>query len=122
MSMTLPRAVDAEQQVVGSLLIEPPLIDLVASKLRPDDFTDSAHREAYSIIADLTKARHPCSESAWLTSQAASSRCARVFRPCTPSTEGLPNDQSALQARRPTVNHFGEVGDLHRALDFGKIV
>ena len=57
----LPTAKDAEQQVIGSLLIEPPLIEKVARVLRVDDFTDPAHRATYKVLTELCRKGLPIS-------------------------------------------------------------
>lgn len=53
-AIALPSAVDAEQQVVGSLLLAPDKIREVAKLLRPRDFFDAQHREAYAAILALS--------------------------------------------------------------------
>ena len=57
----LPTAKDAEQQVIGSLLIEPALIEQVAKVLRADDFTDVAHKATFIVLADLNRKGLPVS-------------------------------------------------------------
>lgn len=48
-----PANVDAEQAVLGSILIEPTAIVRVASSLRPDDFFRPAHARIYAAMLDL---------------------------------------------------------------------
>lgn len=53
--ISLPSAVDAEQQVVGSLLLAPEKLQAVAKLLRPRDFIDAQHREAYAAILAMDR-------------------------------------------------------------------
>ncbi len=48
-----PANVDAEQAVLGSILIEPTAIVRVASSLRADDFFRPAHARIYAAMLDL---------------------------------------------------------------------
>ncbi|OHB79741.1 MAG: hypothetical protein A2W31_04425 [Planctomycetes bacterium RBG_16_64_10] len=50
----LPKDLDAERAVLGSILLEPAMMTEVAQLLAPGDFFDLAHREAYRIMG----ARH----------------------------------------------------------------
>ncbi|MBC7234883.1 MAG: replicative DNA helicase [Chloroflexi bacterium] len=54
-----PQNIDAEQSVLGSLLIDPDAIIKVASFLRPDDFYQEAHRTIFQAILDLHERRLP---------------------------------------------------------------
>jgi replicative DNA helicase len=49
----IPSNLDAEEGVLGSLLIMPESIDEIASILKPADFVDESHRRIYSAIADM---------------------------------------------------------------------
>jgi replicative DNA helicase len=55
----LPRNEDAEQAVLGSLLIDPTAIDRVASFLRPDDFFFPAHVKLYDAMVELSNEGKP---------------------------------------------------------------
>jgi replicative DNA helicase len=50
---TLPRNVRAERMILGSLLAGHVSLDLIASTLAGDDFSDETHRRIYSRIVDL---------------------------------------------------------------------
>jgi replicative DNA helicase len=54
-----PQNIEAEQSVLGSLLIEPDAIVKVASSLRPEDFYRETHGLIYSAIEDLHERRQP---------------------------------------------------------------
>jgi len=54
-----PQNVEAEQSVLGSLLIDPDAIIRVASFLRPGDFYREAHQAIYRAIIDLHERRLP---------------------------------------------------------------
>ncbi len=49
----LPYSVEAEQAVLGSILIDPPSINLVASQLKPEFFYIPQHREIYSVLSHM---------------------------------------------------------------------
>ena len=46
----LPHSIDAEQAVLGSMLIDPRCVPEVIDKLRPDDFYLRQNREIYETI------------------------------------------------------------------------
>ena len=52
----LPCNVEAEAGVLGSLLIDPDAIVVIASLLQPDDFYIEAHRTIYQSVRDLYEA------------------------------------------------------------------
>ena len=54
-----PQNVEAEQSVLGSLLIDPDAIIKVASFLRPEDFYREAHEIVYRAILTLHDRRQP---------------------------------------------------------------
>jgi len=54
-----PQNVEAEQSVLGSLLIDPDAILKVASFLRPEDYYREAHQAIYRGILDLHERRLP---------------------------------------------------------------
>jgi len=54
-----PQNVEAEQSVLGSLLIDPDAIIKVASFLRPEDFYREAHQIVYRAILTLHDRRQP---------------------------------------------------------------
>ena len=49
----LPANLDAEQGVLGSIIIAPEVCDEVALILRPEDFLDDAHHKLYRTILDM---------------------------------------------------------------------
>ena len=53
--IVLPSAVDAEEQVIGSLLLAQGKLRDVAKLLRPRDFIDAQHREAFAAILALSR-------------------------------------------------------------------
>jgi replicative DNA helicase len=55
----LPQNVEAEASVLGSLLIDPDAMSLIADFLRPEDFYREAHRVIYQVMADLYDAHTP---------------------------------------------------------------
>lgn len=52
----LPHSIEAEQSVLGALLLAPRCIDDVALLLRPADFYRPAHQVIYSTILELNRA------------------------------------------------------------------
>ena len=54
-----PQNVEAEQSVLGSLLIDPEAILKVTSFLRPEDFYRETHALVYKAIVDLHERRQP---------------------------------------------------------------
>ncbi len=54
-SRDLPHNVEAEQAVLGALLIEETAFDLVADRLKADDFYLTAHRLVFQACADLAQ-------------------------------------------------------------------
>ncbi len=49
----LPYSVEAEQAVLGSILIDPPSINLVASQLRSEFFYIPQHKKIYSVLSHM---------------------------------------------------------------------
>jgi replicative DNA helicase len=54
-----PQNIEAEQSVLGSLLIDPEAILKVISSLRPEDFYRETHALIYKAIIDLHERRQP---------------------------------------------------------------
>lgn len=59
MEKLLPQNVEAEASVLGSLLIDPEAISLVADFLRAEDFYRDAHRTLYDAIIHLYERHEP---------------------------------------------------------------
>ena len=49
----LPQNVEAEQGLLGSILIDPEVYDLVADRFKPEDFYRDAHRIIYHAMVSL---------------------------------------------------------------------
>lgn len=49
----LPASVEAEQSVLGSILIEPSCITLVTSQLKPEYFYIPQHQEIYKVLCEM---------------------------------------------------------------------
>jgi len=54
-----PANVEAEQSVLGAILIRPQVMDLVADTLTPLDFYREAHRQIYQVMMDLYNRHEP---------------------------------------------------------------
>jgi replicative DNA helicase len=54
-----PQSLEAEQAVIGGLLLDNTAFDRVADLLRPDDFYRSDHRQIYTAITSLIDKAHP---------------------------------------------------------------
>ena len=54
-----PQNIDAEQSVLGSLLIDPDAVIRVSTFLRPEDFYRETHRDIYRAIMNLHERREP---------------------------------------------------------------
>ncbi|HCJ79469.1 MAG TPA: replicative DNA helicase, partial [Desulfotomaculum sp.] len=52
----LPHNIDAEQSVLGSLLLDNETVPQVARLISPDDFYLEAHRQIYMAILELEEA------------------------------------------------------------------
>ncbi len=59
MEKLLPQNIEAEEGVLGSIIIDPEAVVQVADFLRPDDFYRDAHRAIYQAIIDLYAERGP---------------------------------------------------------------
>lgn len=59
MEKSLPYSLEAEQGVLGSLIIDPDAIGLIEGWLSPDDFYRDAHRTLYAAIIRLSARRIP---------------------------------------------------------------
>mgnify|MGYP001421846705 CR=1 FL=1 len=57
--MMPPQDVEAEQAVLGSVLMVPDLMDTAADMLQPDDFYRTAHGTIFRAMLDLWRAGHP---------------------------------------------------------------
>jgi replicative DNA helicase len=55
----LPHNIDAEQAVLGSLVLDPYAVSRVVERLRPQDFYRTGHSIIYSIILDLYHGQGP---------------------------------------------------------------
>jgi replicative DNA helicase len=55
----LPRSLEAEQAVLGSLLLDPDAIIEVSAVLHPEDFANDAHAVIYRVMVDLYEQRRP---------------------------------------------------------------
>ena len=54
-----PQSIEAEQSVLGALLIDRDAVIEVAEFLRPDDFYRPAHGQVYAAVLDLYERREP---------------------------------------------------------------
>jgi replicative DNA helicase len=54
-----PQSIEAEQSVLGSILIDRDAVIEVAEFLKPEDFYRQAHGRIYSVIIDLFEKREP---------------------------------------------------------------
>jgi replicative DNA helicase len=54
-----PASPEAEQAVLGAILLRPEVLSQVAALLSPADFYSVAHRRIYQAMLDLTEANHP---------------------------------------------------------------
>ena len=51
----LPHSRDAEQSVLGAAMLSRDALSDVMEIIRPDDFYDSAHKEIFAAMADLSR-------------------------------------------------------------------
>jgi replicative DNA helicase len=56
---TPPQAVEAEQSVLGAILLDNEAIHLALEVLSPDDFYRQSHRELFGLMRDLAEHREP---------------------------------------------------------------
>ncbi len=59
MEKLLPQNIEAECGVLGSIIIDPEAVVLVADFLQPEDFYRDAHRTVYEVILQLYEQREP---------------------------------------------------------------
>lgn len=55
-----PHSIDAEQSVIGGLMLAPDRIEVLADKLTPDDFYRKDHRLIYKAVLELAARGQPC--------------------------------------------------------------
>lgn len=58
----IPHDHDAERSVLGAAMLDPKALDDVVSSLRPEDFHDRRHREAFAAIRTLAAQSAPVDE------------------------------------------------------------
>jgi replicative DNA helicase len=66
--LTITTATESEKMVLGALLLDGPLYNIVKSMLCPMDFSDPARQEIYAAINDLFK-KHGCFDMAMLVDE-----------------------------------------------------
>jgi replicative DNA helicase len=54
-----PYSQEAEQAVLGSILIDPAVIDKVSERLKASDFYRQAHQKLFQVISELREAKQP---------------------------------------------------------------
>lgn len=54
-----PHSIEAEQMVLGAMLLDPAAFDRVADLLAPEDFYSDAHRRIHAAIVDLARTGQP---------------------------------------------------------------
>src|SRR5215470_14848727 len=59
MEKLLPQNIEAEEGVLGSIIIDPEAVVQVADYLRPEDFYRDAHRAIFQAVLDLYADRGP---------------------------------------------------------------
>lgn len=59
MEKLLPQNIEAEEGVLGSIIIDPEALDKVSRFLRPEDFYRDAHRHLYASIVRVTESGTP---------------------------------------------------------------
>ena len=59
MERQFPHNIEAECGALGSLLIDPEAVSLIADRLRPEDFYRDAHRTIYEAIITLYERNAP---------------------------------------------------------------
>lgn len=55
----LPHSVEAEQSVLGGLMLDPGRIDAVAEQLGEEDFFTASHRRIFAVMRELTEGGQP---------------------------------------------------------------
>ncbi len=55
LDIPLPHDEESERAVLGSLMVEPSVVDLVLNILRPSDFFNSKHKIIYQAIIDISE-------------------------------------------------------------------
>ena len=55
-----PQNIEAEQSILGGVLIENYAVNKVMEVLTPDDFYRESHRKIYKALIDLSERDEPC--------------------------------------------------------------
>ena len=92
-----PQSIEAEQSVLGSILIDRDAVIEVAEFLKPEDFYRQAHAKVYAVILDLFERREP------IDIVTVAEALERDRRPRGDRRPRLPGH--ALERRRPTAVH-----------------
>ncbi|AWF79639.1 replicative DNA helicase [Microbulbifer sp. A4B17] len=58
-SSPLPHSVEAEQSVLGGLMLDPGRIDAVAEQLSEEDFFSASHRKIFAVMGELSNGEQP---------------------------------------------------------------
>jgi len=66
--MNVTPAIESEKMVLGALLLDGPLYNVVKTMLCPMDFSDPERQEIYAAISDLFK-KHGCFDMAMLVDE-----------------------------------------------------
>lgn len=66
--LSITPATESEKTVLGALLLDSPLYNIVKNMLCPMDFSDPARQEIYAAINDLFK-KHGCFDMAMLVDE-----------------------------------------------------
>ena len=56
----LPANLEAEQSVIGSVLVNNDIIDEISSIIKSNNFFDPAHKKIYELIEDLNNKGNDC--------------------------------------------------------------
>ena len=118
-----PQSIEAEQSVLGSILIDRDAVIEVAEFLKPEDFYRQAHAKIYAVILDLFERREPIdivtvAEALERDRRPGGDRRARLPRArCRtprrpPSTR--PSTRASSSARRVLRNLIGAAGQDRR--------
>ncbi len=82
--LTPPHSVEAEQAVLGGLLIDPPAWDQVGDMVVAEDFYRPDHRLIFTAIAELVTQSKPATWSPSRSTSSASVSWSRCRRACLP--------------------------------------
>lgn len=109
-----PHALEAEQRIIGALLIDPEALEIIADLLVTEDFYDPRHRTLFEAILKLTAAQRPVDTVTvceWLINHEQLETVGGVSYPSS-----LANEASSSAGIRAYANIVRDKADIRRLI------